>query len=155
MSDGVFKEEVAKAVESAIIDKVVASKAMEYLEKGIYWEVAKTAGCYYNLEGTTENTIQACRKIVDKIREFQGCKAKESTAETTVVFGTSGWRGIIGEDFTTLNVAKVVRGIIEMMQTAEFLKVNNYSSFEEVKKNGVIVFRDNRFMGDEFIAIAS
>ena len=155
MSDSVFKEEVSKAVGSAITDKVVLSRTLKYLENGTYWEVAKSAGCYYNMEGTAENTVQACRNIVDKIREFQGSKAKESTSETTVVFGTSGWRGVIGEDFTILNVAKVVRGIIEMMQTDEFLNVNNYSSFEEVKKNGIIVFRDNRFMGDEFIAVAS
>ena len=49
----------------------------------------------------------------------------EVITTTTVVFGTSGWRGVIGEDFTGLNVAKVIRGIVEMMQSAEFLKVNS------------------------------
>lgn len=38
------------------------------------------------------------------------------------MFGTSGWRGVIGEDFTVLNVHKTVRGIIDMMKTDDFLR---------------------------------
>jgi hypothetical protein len=74
----------------------------------------------------------ACIQTIDKIREHQGQKALTSTKTTTVVFGTSGWRGVIGEDFTMLNVHKTVRGIIDMMKTEDFLRyiaggTNSYS----------------------------
>jgi phosphomannomutase len=77
-----------------------------------------------------------------------------NTAGTMVVFGTSGWRGIIGEDFTILNVHKVVNGIIRMMKDEVFLNVNGYTSFKDVQEKGIILFRDNRFMGDIFIEAA-
>ena len=141
-------------VTGVVTDTEVLAAINKYMQDGMLWEVAKSVGCYYNLPGTSEQVTIACRKIVDRIREYQGEKARNSVVATTVVFGTSGWRGIIGEDFTTLNVAKVVRGIIEMMRTEKFLEVNKYADFSEVQNHGIVVFRDNRFMGDEFIAIA-
>ncbi|MDR1323804.1 MAG: phosphomannomutase [Candidatus Margulisbacteria bacterium] len=80
--------------------------------------------------------------------------ARASTEPTVVEFGTSGWRGRIGEDFTLYNVRKVTRAIIDTMQTAVFLVANNYYYFTEVQQNGIVVFRDNRYMGDEFIEAA-
>ncbi len=154
MTSNEFNEGLSKAVEESVKDKDVVIGLEKAISNGHYWEVANTLGCYYNLKGTSKNTVMACRCIIDTIRAHQGAKASESTTPTTVVFGTSGWRGIIGEDFTMLNVAKVVRGIVEMMQTDKFLEVNGYSDFSEVQKHGIVVFRDNRYMGDEFIAIA-
>ena len=154
MTEHDFKVEITGLIEKAINDEGEVAKAKEQLEQGQIWEAAKVAGCYYNLPGTTEDTVEKCRGVVDRIREYQGIKAVSSTSTTTVVFGTSGWRGVIGEDFTIYNVSKVVRGIIEMMQSAEFLQANGYDSFTQVQSNGIIVFRDNRFMGDEFIMVA-
>ncbi|KNC79997.1 hypothetical protein SARC_07629 [Sphaeroforma arctica JP610] len=128
------------------------NKAWTWLEKGNLWECANIIGNYYNDDG--KDSREACRAIIDDIRAHQGEKAKTSEATTMVVFGTSGWRGVIGEDFTCLNVAKTCRGIIEMMKTDDFLKQNHYTSFEEVKSNGILVFRDNRFMGDDFMDVA-
>jgi hypothetical protein len=103
----------------------------------------------------SRNQIRAaCIQTIDKIREHQGQKALTSTKTTTVVFGTSGWRGVIGEDFTMLNVHKTVRGIIDMMKTEDFLRYNKMSSFEDVKKAGILILRDNRYMGDEFMDAA-
>ena len=147
MTDTEFKEELRAAVTGAVTDVEVLSEINKYLEKGLFWEVAKSVGCYYNLPGISQQVIAACREIVDKVREYQGDRARTSAAETTVVFGTSGWRGIIGEDFTTLNVAKVVRGIIEMMRTEKFLTINKYSTFSEVQEHGIVVFRDKPVYG--------
>ncbi len=120
----------------------------------LLWEAAKAIGTYYNEKVPDSDTIKACRDRIKEIREFQGRLAAESDRETTVVFGTSGWRGVIGDDFTILNVHKVTRAVIEMMKSGEFLKFNSCSSFEEVKRNGIVVFRDNRYMGDEFMEAA-
>eukprot|EP01134_Creolimax_fragrantissima_P007523 CFRG7523T1 len=127
----------------------IKEKALEWLHKNSLWECANIIGNFYNDDGKSKR--KECREMIDKIRAHQGEKARSSTAPTMVVFGTSGWRGVIGEDFTMLNVAKTVRGIVEMMKTDSFLQQNNYKSFDEVKSNGVLVFRDNRFMGDDFM----
>ncbi|GBR77063.1 alpha-D-phosphohexomutase superfamily, partial [Candidatus Termititenax persephonae] len=61
------------------------------------------------------------RRKITEIREQMGELARASTAPTVVEFGTSGWRGRIGEDFTIHNVHKVTRAIIDTMRTPEFL----------------------------------
>ncbi len=60
-----------------------------------------------------------------------------------IKFGTSGWRGIISDDFTFENVRAVAQAI------AEHLKERN-----EVK-NGVIVGRDTRFMTERYAAVVA
>ncbi|MDR0868710.1 MAG: phosphomannomutase [Planctomycetota bacterium] len=135
------------------IAPALAASADAALNAKNYWEVAKIVGAYYNQTGN-ENAAPACRAVIDTIRNHQGEKAKNSTAKTTVVFGTSGWRGVIGEDFTLLNVHKVVRGIIEMMKTEKFLQANGYHHFAQVQSNGILLLRDNRFLGDAFIDVA-
>ncbi len=118
------------------------------------WDAAIAIGAYYNANAVSGDVRALCRKQIDAIRETMGVVASQSQETTTVVFGTSGWRGVIGADFTLRNVHKVVRGIIEMMQTPAFLSANNYLSFDEVKSHGIVVFRDNRFMGDLFMDAA-
>jgi phosphomannomutase len=118
------------------------------------WEMANIIGACFNAVSLPEEIRSACVRVITRIREFQGRLARESQNTTTVVFGTSGWREAIGEGFTVENVHKVARGIIGMMQTSTFLKTNGYSHFDQVKAAGILVFRDNRFMGDEFMAAA-
>ncbi|HKP98467.1 MAG TPA: hypothetical protein VJ385_22240 [Fibrobacteria bacterium] len=118
------------------------------------WETANLLGACFNANPLPAHVREACEECIARIREFQGKLARESAVPTTVVFGTSGWREAIGEGFTVLNVHKVVRGIIAMMKTPAFLRANGYADFERVKAAGIVVLRDNRFMGDEFMACA-
>jgi phosphomannomutase len=118
------------------------------------WEIANLLGACFNANALSEHARGECVDCITRIREFQGRLARESSLPTTVVFGTSGWREAIGEGFTILNVHKVVRGIIAMMKTGEFLGANGYADFSQVKAAGIVVLRDNRFMGDEFMACA-
>ncbi len=55
-----------------------------------------------------------------------------------IKFGTSGWRGILAEDFTLENVRIVTQAI------ADFLKA------EKCSEQGLVVGYDSRFMGDHF-----
>lgn len=55
-----------------------------------------------------------------------------------IKFGTSGWRGIIAEDFTFEGVRVVTQAI------ADYLKAHHED------KKGVIVGHDTRFLGDRF-----
>jgi phosphomannomutase len=55
-----------------------------------------------------------------------------------IKFGTDGWRGVIADDFTFVNVAKVA------LATARYFK-----SHKKIK-NGLVIGYDSRFMSKEF-----
>lgn len=60
-----------------------------------------------------------------------------------IKFGTDGWRGIIADDFTFANVAKVA------------LASANYFRRHKKIKNGVIVGYDSRFLSKEFAELTA
>ncbi|HET6515456.1 MAG TPA: phosphomannomutase [Thermodesulfovibrionales bacterium] len=78
--------------------------------------------------------------------------ARENTDPAKIEFGTSGWRGEIGTDFTFKNVRVVTGAVIEMFkgEGPSVLQAMGVSGFDEIKKRGVIVGHDNRFLGPEF-----
>ncbi|MBC7195063.1 MAG: phosphoglucomutase/phosphomannomutase family protein, partial [Caldisericia bacterium] len=55
-----------------------------------------------------------------------------------IKFGTSGWRGIIAEDFTFPNLRKVSRGI------------RDYLIEENLVHKGIVIGYDTRFLSKEF-----
>jgi phosphomannomutase len=57
---------------------------------------------------------------------------------TQIKFGTDGWRGLIADDFTFDNVAKVA------------LATANYFKRHKKIKNGIVLGYDSRFLGKEF-----
>lgn len=87
-------------------------------------------------------------KLLSVIEDF----ARENMAPTKVVFGTSGWRGEIGTDFTFNNVRTVTSAIIEMLKSNDLtvMEAMGVADFEEIKTRGVIVGHDNRFLGRDF-----
>jgi phosphomannomutase len=78
--------------------------------------------------------------------------ARENTSPTKIVFGTSGWRGEIGTDFTFPNIRIVTAAIIEMCRRDDkaVREALGVKDFAEIQKRGVIVGHDNRFLGPEF-----
>ncbi|MBI4683527.1 MAG: phosphomannomutase [Nitrospirae bacterium] len=78
--------------------------------------------------------------------------ARENIAPAKIVFGTSGWRGEIGSDFTFNNMRVVTSAIIEMFKGNDpsVLQAMGVSGFDEIKNRGVIVGHDNRFLGPDF-----
>ena len=78
--------------------------------------------------------------------------ARENTTPAKIVFGTSGWRGEVGTDFTFNNLRIVTTAIIETLKTggASLAAHLGVKGFDEVKMLGVIVGHDNRFLGPEF-----
>jgi len=88
------------------------------------------------------------RYLLSNIEKF----ARENIAPAQVVFGTSGWRGEIGTDYTFRNVRIVTAAIIEMFGSNDppVMQAMGVRDFAEIKKRGVIVGHDNRFLGPEF-----
>jgi phosphoglucomutase len=62
---------------------------------------------------------------------------------TSIKFGTSGWRAVMAEDFTFLNVRRAINGIAR------------YVSSQKTAGTRVIVGRDPRFLGETFCAMAA
>ena len=78
--------------------------------------------------------------------------AKENTSPTHIHFGTSGWRGEIGSDFTMQNVRILTRAIIEAVKSEDkkILETMGVNSYNEFRERGVIVGHDTRILGQEF-----
>lgn len=66
-----------------------------------------------------------------------------SSNSSKIKFGTDGWRGIIADDFTFLNVRKVTRAIASYLETAY------------TKDRPVLVGYDTRFLADQFARTAA
>ncbi len=88
------------------------------------------------------------RKLLEVIEAF----ARENMRPAEIVFGTSGWRGEIGTDFTFNNMRVVTKAIIEMFKCNDSSVMDSIGvkDFNEIKKRGVLVGHDNRFLGPDF-----
>ena len=88
------------------------------------------------------------RKLLSIIEHF----ARENDDPAPVVFGTSGWRGEIGTDYTFRNVRIVTSAIIEMFKSNDqaVMTAMGVKDFDEIKRRGIIVGHDNRFLGQDF-----
>ncbi len=88
------------------------------------------------------------RGLLSVIEKF----ARKNTTPIKVIFGTSGWRGEIGTDFTFNNVRIVTYSIIQMFKENDpfVMKAMGVENFNDIKNRGVIVGHDNRFLGSEF-----
>ncbi len=116
-----------------------------------YWDRALALGSLMNQDHSKQG---ACKQLIDRIRQHQGEIAKSSEESTMVVMGTSGWRDRIGVGFSFANVRRTIQAIIETLKTDTFLSQNGNSNFEEIKNQGILVFRDNRYLGEEFKQVA-
>ncbi|MCL5023949.1 MAG: phosphomannomutase [Nitrospirae bacterium] len=90
------------------------------------------------------------RGLLSLIEKF----ARDNKAPAEIVFGTSGWRGEIGTDYTFNNVRVVTAAIIEMFVKGRkpVMEALGLSGIDEMKRRGVIVGHDNRFLGPDFAA---
>jgi len=61
---------------------------------------------------------------------------------TTIKFGTSGWRAIVADEFTVANIRLAVAGIAAYVKT-------------QPQPHRVLVGRDPRFLGESFVDIAA
>ena len=80
-----------------------------------------------------------------------------SDAPAAVSFGTSGWRGELGTEFTVRNVQVVAEAIVKMYREADgaLLKALGVKDFADFARRGVLIGHDNRFMGPRFAAVVA
>lgn len=109
------------------------------------------------MEQEFENASSCWKEILSDVTKKKGLLseierfAKGNASPTRIVFGTSGWRGEIGSDYTFNNVRIVTAAIIEMFKGGgEVMEAMGVSNFEAIRRRGVIVGHDNRFLGEDF-----
>jgi phosphomannomutase len=80
------------------------------------------------------------RELLSDVEKF----ARENNDSIKVVFGTSGWRGEIGTDYTFNNIRIVTSAIIRMFKGNDpsVMQAMGVSDFEEIKKRGAIIGHD-------------
>ncbi len=105
-----------------------------------------------------ENASACWKQVLSDVKKNKGLLsvieafARENSAPSPIVFGTSGWRGEIGNDYTFNNLRIVTEAIIEMFRTGDsrVMAAIGVSGYDEIKKRGIIVGHDNRFLGRAF-----
>ena len=70
-------------------------------------------------------------------------QGRESRSDAAIRFGTSGWRGILGEDFTFPRLRAVLAA------------VGRWLAQEPAAAGEVIVAHDTRFLGERMAALAA
>ncbi|MCQ2061177.1 MAG: phosphomannomutase [Fibrobacter sp.] len=86
--------------------------------------------------------------LVEQVKQV----ALTSQEPAKVSFGTSGWRGEIGSEFTLRNLQVVGAAIVRLYReaTPELFEALGVKDFAELQKRGVVVGHDNRLLGHEF-----
>ncbi|MCX8069703.1 MAG: phosphomannomutase [Thermodesulfovibrionales bacterium] len=92
--------------------------------------------------------VNGKKHLLSQIKEF----ALNNQTPADIVFGTSGWRGEIGTDYTFNNVRIVTQAIIDNFKSGdrEFYSAMGVKDYKDIQQRGVIVGHDNRFLGKEF-----
>lgn len=100
--------------------------------------------CWEAIRGNSREN----RHLLSEIENF----ARTNPDPSRIVFGTSGWRGEIGTDYTFHNLRVVIKAIINTLRTEnkDVKKSLGIQDYNDVKRRGIIIGHDNRFLGPEF-----
>src|SRR5437763_1793761 len=79
----------------------------------------------------------------------------DAPPETPMKFGTSGWRGILGSDFTIANVACVTQGLVDTVLDPESQAALGVAGTGDLRARGCVLAHDTRIMGPEFVEVAA
>ncbi|MDR4507176.1 MAG: phosphomannomutase [Candidatus Brocadiaceae bacterium] len=106
---------------------------------------------FSNAEECWKCILSDTKKNAGLLKEIERF-ARENVTQAKIIFGTSGWRGETGTDFTFHTVRIVTAAILEILKTGKptVMEAIGIRDFEELKKRGIIVGHDNRWLGPEF-----
>ncbi|MGH7860261.1 MAG: hypothetical protein ACREQY_23275 [Candidatus Binatia bacterium] len=75
--------------------------------------------------------------------------------KTRMRFGTSGWRGLLYDDFTIRNVACVTQGLVDTLFDPSTHPALGVGDAAELRRQGCVLAHDTRLMGAEFVVTAA
>ncbi|MGH7821024.1 MAG: hypothetical protein ACREQ9_14770, partial [Candidatus Binatia bacterium] len=91
--------------------------------------------------------------IVAELEE--GMRTASHPPKNRMRFGTSGWRGLLYDDFTVRNVARVTQGLIDTLLDPSMHEALGVADAVELRRRGSVLAHDTRLMGPEFVAAAA
>lgn len=128
------------------IDELISSKK--------FWKAQEMLVSLKNTVQDPAQITQITARIDDVFSHIRE-QAAENQSTAVIKFGTSGWRAVIGEDYTIANVKRVTQAVVNMMKTSEFLREIGVDSFAQVQSRGGLIGYDSRFMGLDFAKAAA
>lgn len=120
--------------------------ALEHLMPALYFQEGQTEGG--NLEAQTLRDL-----IFQEMRDAMHHSV--APPRTRMKFGTSGWRGLLVEDFTLHTVACVTQGLVDTLLRPELHSALGVRDNLELRSRGCILAHDTRMMGPEFSEMAA
>jgi phosphomannomutase len=125
-----------------LVDREAYTAALEALIPHLY-------------EGPAARRAQAAAVRDDILARLRDAvRAATHPPRTPMRFGTSGWRGLLHDDFTIRNVACVTQGLIDTLLDPRRHAALGVASADELRARGCILAHDARLMGPEFVEIA-
>jgi phosphomannomutase len=92
-------------------------------------------------------------ELFAELRRF--ISTSKAAPETPMKFGTSGWRGLLGSDFTIENVACVTQGVVDVVLDPARHRALGVRDTKELRQRGCVLAHDTRIMGPEFAMTAA
>lgn len=101
------------------------------------------------LDPNTSNPFELLEEIKTAVVQSQEC--------AEVAFGTSGWRGELGLEFTFRNVQVAAKAMVQMylQADAELMEHLGIQDLDQWKREGVVIGHDNRMFGADFAKITA
>jgi len=107
----------------------------------------------YGSPGPRQAAAVALRDdVLARLREAMRTAAHPP--RTRMRFGTSGWRGLLYDDFTVRNVACVTQALVDTLLDPATHAALGVASADELRARGCVLAHDTRIMGPEFVATA-
>src|SRR4051812_14759942 len=75
--------------------------------------------------------------------------------KTPMKFGTSGWRGLLLDDFTVENVACVTQAVVDVITSPVQHAALGVEDNDDLRRRGCVLAHDTRIMGPEFVEISA
>ncbi|HEY3594563.1 MAG TPA: hypothetical protein VGL13_11840 [Polyangiaceae bacterium] len=92
-------------------------------------------------------------ELFTELRRFMF--TSRAAPETPMKFGTSGWRGLLGSDFTVENVACVTQGLVDVVMDPARHRSLGVRDIKDLRQRGCVLAHDTRIMGPEFVMTAA
>jgi phosphomannomutase len=125
-----------------------------FLESGAY--TAALEALIPALYGEDAERRRRAAELRDRVfgRLREAMRTATHAPRTRMRFGTSGWRGLLYEDFTIRNVACVTQGLVDTLLDPGTHAALGVASAGELRARGCVLAHDTRIMGPEFVEIA-
>ncbi len=132
-----------------VADLVARGAYIEALERIMPW-------LYPDGSSKADRSVEAAQ-LRDALFSLvlKAMRERADPTKTGVRFGTSGWRGLLVDDFTVENVACVTQAVVDVVLKRDHFRALGVRDMADLKNRGCILAHDTRIAGAEFAQTAA